>query len=130
VDGNPKRYNDIVEAYAPTQYSSIVRDPNGGPLGPMDPSLMSPAYARVSSVSPKRGRWGDPYTGPQYSGVVRTVAQAAGLPFQADVRPSSSSASSSVRPSSSSPTQYSSIVWTVTLNVILSKRTSQPSTHL
>ena len=57
-------------------------------MGPRDPSLMSPAYARVSSVSPKRGHWRGPYTGPQYSGVVRTAAQAVGLPFQADVRPS------------------------------------------
>jgi hypothetical protein len=29
-----------------------VRDPKGGPLGPWDPSLISPAYDRVSSVAP------------------------------------------------------------------------------
>ena len=33
MDGNPKRYNDLVEAYVPIQYSGIVRDPNGGAVG-------------------------------------------------------------------------------------------------
>ena len=58
MDGYPKRYNDLIEAYVPTQYSGIVRDPKGGALGPKDPSLMSPAYVWVSSVAPKRGRLG------------------------------------------------------------------------
>ena len=35
VDGNPKRYNDPIEAYVPTQYAGIVRDPKGG--GRWDP---------------------------------------------------------------------------------------------
>ena len=98
MDGHPKRYDDLIEAYVPTQYSGIVRDPKGRPLGPRDPSLMSAAYVWVWSVAPKRGRWGDTLHGSPRSGIVWTVAQADGLPFQADVRPSSSS---SVRPSSS-----------------------------
>ena len=52
MDGYPKRYNDLIEAYVPTQYAGIVRDPKGGPLGPRDPSLMSPAYARVAKRIP------------------------------------------------------------------------------
>ena len=70
VDGYPKRYNVLIEAYVPTQCSGIVRDPKGGPW---DPSLLSPAYVRVLSVSPKRGRWGaDPLHGTPRSGIERT----------------------------------------------------------
>ena len=42
-------------------------------MGPWDPSLMSPAYVRISWTYPLSGAvGGDPYTGPQYSGTAWT----------------------------------------------------------
>ena len=64
MDGNPKRYNDLIEAYVPTQYSGIVRDPKGwagGTLGPITNVTSLPSD--IVDASPKRGRWGGPLHG-------------------------------------------------------------------
>ena len=39
MDGYPKRYNDLVEAYVPAQYAGIVRDPKGGGVGTQGPII-------------------------------------------------------------------------------------------
>ena len=68
MDGYPKRYivldphqvsvrsldprADALAPYPPSTQVSCVTLRGEGPLGPRDPSLMSPAYVRVSSVAP------------------------------------------------------------------------------
>ena len=66
MDGYPKRYNDLIEAYVPAQYAGIVRDPKGGAVGTQGPISNISSLRSGSEAYPLSGAvGGDPYTGPR-----------------------------------------------------------------
>ena len=66
VDGYPKRYNDLIEAYVPAQYAGIVRDPKGGAVGTQGPISNISSLRSGSEAYPLSGAvGGDPCTGPR-----------------------------------------------------------------
>ena len=66
MDGYPKRYNDLIEAYVPAQYAGIVRDPKGGAVGTQGPISNISSLRSGSEAYPLSGAvGGDPCTGPR-----------------------------------------------------------------